>query len=94
MAHWRALWWLVIGGIAAGALTGWAVHRFLYMGSETLIYQMAALLLIYSVVLGSAAVLLKPIYNWQQMMARFGEHSRRETTMRQLRFLFGLEKEL
>jgi hypothetical protein len=94
MSNWRALWWLVIGAIITGALTGWAVHRFLYAGSETLIYQMAALMLIYSVVLGSAAVLLRPIYNWQQMLERFGEHSRRVDARRQLRYLFGLEKEL
>jgi hypothetical protein len=93
MSHWRALWWLVIGAIVAGAVTGWAIHRFMYAGSETLIYQMVALLLIYSVALASAAVLLKPAYNWQQMMERFGEQPRQKS-MRQLRYLFGLEKEM
>jgi hypothetical protein len=94
MVHWRALWWLVIGAIAAGAITGWAVHRFMFNSSETLIYQMVALLLIYSVALASAAVLLKPMYNWQQMMDRFGDQPRHDIARRQLRYLFGLEKEM
>ena len=65
----------------------------MYAGSETLIYQMVALLLIYSVALASAAVLLKPAYNWQQMMERFGEQPRQQS-LRQLRYLFGLEKDM
>jgi len=41
-----------------------------------------------------AAVLLKPTYNWQQMMERFGDQNKHTKSLRQLRYLFGLEKEI
>jgi hypothetical protein len=95
MHNWRALWWLLFGTIIAGALAGWATHRFLYPDSATLLYQLAALLLVYCVALITAAVLLRPIYNWQQLLDRFVDHgSRRERSLKQLRFLLGFEKEV
>lgn len=95
MSNWRALWWLVIGSIFAGALAAWVAKATAFRASEVLYYQLGAQMVVYFVALGMAAVLLKPIYNWQQMLERFGEPGHRKLSMsRQLRYLFWLEKEM
>jgi hypothetical protein len=95
MSSWRALWWLVLGAIFAGALAAWVVKTAMYPSSEVLFYQLAAQLVIYFVALGMAAVLLKPVYNWQQLVERFAEPTHRRMSLtRQLRYLFWLEKEM
>ncbi|MDQ3023506.1 MAG: hypothetical protein M3R04_03840 [bacterium] len=95
MSNWRSLWWLVIGSIAAGAAAAWIVKETMYPKSEVLFYQFGAQLVIYFIALGMVAVLLKPIYNWQQMLERFSEPGHRKLSMsRQLRYLFWLEKEM
>jgi hypothetical protein len=94
MSNWRALWWLVIGAILAGALTSLAVKLTWAQQSNVLYYQLAAQMVIYFVALGMAAVLLRPIYNWQQMVERFDAGSRKVDMAKQLRYLFWLEKEM
>jgi hypothetical protein len=95
MSNWRALWWLVIGAILAGAGAAWGVKFLAYPTSSILLYQLAALMLVYCIALGMAAVLLRPVYNWQQMLERFSDPvQRKQNFVRQLRYLFWLDREM
>jgi hypothetical protein len=95
MAHWRALWWLVIGVILAGSLAAGSVYAFTADKSDVLLYQMVTLFIIYFAALATAAFLLRPIYNWQQILERFGEPGyTRQRSIKQLRYLFFLDREM
>lgn len=95
MANWRGVWWLVIGALFFGAMAALAVYTYSPNRENVLMSQLWVLSLVYFMTLATAAVLLRPIYNWQQMLERFGEPGyRRSRSLKQLRYLFFIDREL